>query len=69
VGTYAQTSNSMHVYEQNLEMFAAFASRIASEPLEALTYDYEGFFKQMMDDEREGILEDFRRQRAKHGLE
>ena len=69
VGTYSQTSNSMHVYQQNFEMFSAFARKVAHEPIEELTYYYEGFFKEMMDAERDGILDDFRKQRAKHGLE
>ncbi|MCL2889042.1 MAG: thymidylate synthase [Eggerthellaceae bacterium] len=69
VGTYSQTSNSMHVYQMNFEMFKAFARKVAEEPIEDLTYDYEGFFKEIMDGEREGILEDFRKQRAKYGLE
>ena len=66
VGTYSHTSNSMHVYQQNFEMFNGFAKKVASEPIEALTYDYEGFFKEMMDDEREGILNDFKEQKARH---
>ena len=69
VGTYSQTSNSMHVYQQNFEMFNAFAKKVATEPIEELTYEYEGFFKDMMDAEQEGILDDFRKLRNKHGLE
>jgi len=69
VGTYSQTSNSMHVYEQNFEIFNAYAKKVAEEPIEDLTYEYEGFFKEMMDAEREGILEDFKELRYKHGLE
>ena len=69
VGTYSQTSNSMHVYEQNFEMFSAFAGKVAQEPLEDLTYDYEGFFKEIMEGEREGILADFQKQKLKHGIQ
>ena len=69
VGTYSQTSNSMHVYEQNIEVFKAYVQKVASEPIEELTYSYEGFFKEAMDAEREGILRDFARQRAKYGLD
>jgi len=69
VGTYSHTSNSMHVYQQNFEMFRSFADKVAREPIEDLTYEYEGFFKQMMDAERSGILEDFKKLRAKYGLE
>ena len=68
-GTYSQTSNSMHVYQLNFEMFNAFAKKVATEPIENLTYRYEGFYKDIMDAEREGILEDFKNLRAKHGLE
>lgn len=68
VGTYSQTSNSMHVYQQNFEMFNAYAKQVANEPLEDLTYSYEGFFKDLMDDEREDILEDFKNIRAKYGM-
>ena len=69
VGTYSQTSNSMHVYQQNFEMFNAFAKKVAEESPENLTYEYEGFFKEMMETERDGILEDFRNLRVRHGLE
>jgi len=68
VGTYSQTSNSMHVYQQNFEMFNAFAKKVATEPIEDLTYEYDGFFKDIMDAERDGILEDFKKLRAKHGI-
>ena len=69
VGTYSQTSNSMHVYQQNFEMFNAFAKKVATEPIEDLTYEYEGFLKQIMDAERDSILESFRKLREKHGLD
>ena len=69
VGTYSQTSNSMHVYQQNFEMFNAFAKQVSEQPIEELTYNYEGFFKPMMDSERESILADFFKLRAKYGLE
>jgi len=69
VGTYSHTSNSMHVYQNNFETFSAYAEKAAKAPLESLTYEYEGFFKEMMDAERDGILEDFRKLRAKYGLE
>ena len=68
VGTYSHTSNSMHVYEQNFEMFNAFAKKVTQEPIEDLTYYYEGFFKEVMESERESILKDFRDQKTKHGL-
>jgi len=68
VGTYSQTSNSMHVYQANFEMFDAFARRVASEPIENLTYNYEGYFKDMMDAERESILNDFQALRTNHNL-
>ncbi|MCL2807580.1 MAG: thymidylate synthase [Coriobacteriia bacterium] len=68
VGTYSHTSNSMHVYQVNFEMFAAFAKKVADEPIENLTYEYEGFFKHMMEAEREGICADFQKQKAKYGL-
>lgn len=69
VGTYSHTSNSMHVYQQNFEVFKAYAQKVAKEPLEDLTYEYDGFFKEMMDAERDGILEDFRKLRASYGLD
>ena len=69
VGTYSQTSNSMHVYQQNFEVFNAYAEKVVNEPIEELTYVYEGFFKQLMDAEQAGILEDFAKLRAKYGLE
>ncbi|MCL2632259.1 MAG: thymidylate synthase [Coriobacteriia bacterium] len=69
IGTYSQTSNSMHVYQQNFEVFYAYAEKVANLPIEELTYEYEGFFKEMMDASREEILADFQKQRAKYGLE
>jgi len=69
VGTYSQTSNSMHVYQKDFAVFNAYAEKVARQPIEELTYDYEGFFKQIMESERESILEDFARLRAKYGIE
>jgi thymidylate synthase len=68
VGTYSQTSNSMHVYQKDFEMFNAYARRVADEPIENLTYSYEDYFKTMMEAEREAILSDFSRLRARYGL-
>ncbi len=69
VGTYSHTSNSMHVYQQNFDVFKAYAQKVAEEPTENLTYEYDGFFKEMMDSEKEGILDDFSKLRANYGLE
>lgn len=69
VGSYSHTSNSMHVYEQNFAMFQAFAEKVATEELEQLSYEYQGFFKDLMDAEHAEIVADFQKQRAKYGLE
>ncbi|MCL2136437.1 MAG: thymidylate synthase [Coriobacteriia bacterium] len=69
VGTYSQTSNSMHVYQQNFPVFQAYARKVIEEPLTELTYYYEGFFKDLMDAEHDSILEDFKKQREKYGLD
>ncbi|MDR2957704.1 MAG: thymidylate synthase [Coriobacteriales bacterium] len=68
VGTYSQTSNSMHVYQQNFDVFSAYATKVAEQPIEDLTYQYIGFFAEMMDAERDSILTDFLHQREKYGL-
>ncbi|MDR0459144.1 MAG: thymidylate synthase [Coriobacteriales bacterium] len=69
VGTYAQTSNSMHVYQQNFAVFEAYAEQVLNKPIEDLTYSYSGFFKDLMDAERPDILASFARQRANYGLQ
>ena len=50
VGTYTHRSNSMHVYEKNFKMLDGFVQSIETKPFGELTYPYEGFYQEMMEE-------------------
>ena len=56
VGTYTHRANSYHCYEKDFDKLASYAERINSESLEDLTYEYEGDWKEMMEESIPKIL-------------
>jgi len=70
VGTYSQTSNSMHVYEVNYDTFDGYVRRIENEPIEDITFNYEGEggWKEMMDAETDDIRTTFQKKAASYGI-
>lgn len=48
VGTYTHRANSFHCYERNFKLLEQYVDGIKNKPLEEITYEYEGFYKDMM---------------------
>lgn len=63
VGTYTHRSNSMHCYEKDFGTLQGYYNRILNSIIryqstdsEGLIYRYEGFYKDLMEEEKEDIL-------------
>lgn len=50
IGSYTHRSNSMHCYEKNFSMLESFVKSIETKPYTELTYEYEGFYKDLMEE-------------------
>ena len=55
VGSYTHRANSLHVYQRDYEMFDGYIKRIDAGG--ELTYDYEGDWEELMQDEKQAIAE------------
>jgi thymidylate synthase len=56
VGSYTHRANSMHCYEKNFGMLENFVKSIETKPAEELTYEYEGFYRDLMEESIPGIM-------------
>jgi len=50
VGSYTHRANSFHCYEKDFELLGQYISGINTKPEDEITYEYEGFFKDMMEE-------------------
>jgi len=66
VGTYAHRSNSMHCYEKDFDLIKGYVKGIGERPVEELTYNYEEFFKELMEEEIPSIMKMVEEQKAKY---
>ena len=66
VGTYTHRSNSMHCYEKDFDLLKGYIKGIKERPVEDLTYNYEEYFKELMDEEIPSIMKMVEDQRAKY---
>ena len=66
VGTYTHRSNSMHCYEKDFDLIAGYIKGVKERPAEDLTYEYEGFFKDVMEEEIPSIMKMVNDQKAKY---
>ncbi|MCL1792256.1 MAG: thymidylate synthase [Oscillospiraceae bacterium] len=66
VGSYTHRSNSMHCYEKDFDLIAGYIKGINERPFENLTYEYDGYFKEMMEDEIPSIMKMVEEQRSKY---
>jgi len=48
VGSYTHTAHSFHAYRMSYELLTKYVEDIESKPLDKITYDYEGFYKELM---------------------
>ena len=68
VGTYTHRANSMHCYEKDFEMLEGYIKGITERELDDLTFEYEGFFAEMMEEEVPSILEMVEKQKEKYNI-
>ncbi|MDR2486555.1 MAG: thymidylate synthase [Clostridiales Family XIII bacterium] len=69
VGTYTHRANSMHAYEKNFPLLEGYVDNIKGKPFEELTYHYEDFYQELMEEEIPSILEMVKSKRAQYGVE
>jgi len=50
VGSYTHRANSFHCYEKDFELLDQYVKGIATKPEDEITYEYEGFFRDMMEE-------------------
>ena len=50
VGSYTHRANSFHCYEKDFDLLAQYVSGINTKPEDEITYEYEGFFRDMMEE-------------------
>ena len=66
IGSYTHTAYSFHAYESSFETLSDYADKIATKDIGELTYEYEGFYKDMMLEEVPSIMKQVEILRAKH---
>jgi thymidylate synthase len=57
VGSYTHTAHSFHAYERSFETLAKYVEDIESKPMDKLTYEYDGFYRDMMEESIPKITE------------
>jgi len=65
VGSYTHRANSFHCYEKDFALLEGYVHGLEVRPLEMLTYDYEGDWKEIMEDSIPQINEMVENQRSK----
>ncbi|MCL2404743.1 MAG: thymidylate synthase [Defluviitaleaceae bacterium] len=50
VGSYTHRANSFHCYEKDFDLLAQYVTGIQTKPEDEITYEYEGFFRDMMEE-------------------
>jgi len=50
VGSYTHTAHSFHAYERCFEILDKYVSDINSKPIDEITYEYEGFYDELMNE-------------------
>lgn len=60
MGSYTHTAHSFHAYEKSFDTLKKYAADIESKPLHRLTYEYEGFYRELMEESVPRIMEQVR---------
>ncbi len=50
VGSYTHIAESFHAYKESFEQLAQYANDIKTKDIDELCYDYDGFYKEMMEE-------------------
>ena len=69
VGSYTHRANSMHCYEKDFGLLDGYINGIKTRDEEDLTYDYEDFYKDLMEEEIPSIMDMVADQKGKYGVE
>ena len=56
VGSYTHRANSFHCYEKDFGLMTQYVNGITSKPQDEITYEYEGFFRDMMEESIPDIM-------------
>ncbi|HHW32484.1 MAG TPA: hypothetical protein GXX20_12585 [Clostridiaceae bacterium] len=67
MGTYAHRANSFHCYEKDFKLLESYIRGIESG--ENITYEYEGFYKELMEESKPEIENKVRQLKENMGLE
>lgn len=57
VGSYTHRANSFHCYEKDFSLLDSYVHRIKNQALTMVTYNYAGDWDELMEDERDYIME------------
>lgn len=57
IGSYTHRANSFHCYEKDFELLKRYAESITTKPLEEITFEYEGFYKDLMEESIPEIMQ------------
>ena len=57
VGTYTHRANSYHCYKRDFAIMEQYNKGIRDEWIEDITYDYENYYKELMEESIPEILE------------
>lgn len=69
VGSYTHIAYSFHAYENCFDKLRNYANKIAMTDLEDLTYQYDPFYKEIMEAEIPSIMKMVSEQKRKYGVE
>ena len=69
VGKYEHRANSFHVYEKNWKQLESAVNKIAAANPDDLCYEYDGFYKELMEEEIPSIMKMVEDQKKKYGVE
>lgn len=50
IGSYTHRANSFHCYEKDFDLLANYVKGITEKDISDITYEYEGFYKDLMDE-------------------
>jgi thymidylate synthase len=68
VGSYTHTAYSFHAYERNFETLIKYAEDIMGKDTCDLTFEYKGFYDEIMKEEIPSILKMVEDQKVKHNI-
>ena len=68
VGSYTHRANSYHCYEKDFKLLEQYVDGIKNKPLEELTYSYENYYKELMEESIDEINEVVKQEREKAGI-